>query len=194
MIVGCFKNIQWEKNHFTQFGECEGDHSEGWTVQDTLFQLQAQNGVQRNLKFLSELSRELEWHSKASLGSALRYEMIKLISRHIFFKELSFSWVPICHGWPMSTVMSQPHDCFPEVWHLQKEAWIWGSVLASVPEPYREETHQWTLQSLVPAETRGQMDCQLSPSRQAAAEEDIKQRRSSTSGAEVKIDTSARAD
>lgn len=38
------------------------------------------------------------------------------------------------------------------------------------------------------------MDWQFSPSRQAAAEEDSKRRRSSTSGAEVKMDTSARAD
>lgn len=36
-----------EKNHFTQFGECEGDHSEGWTVQDTLFQLRAQNSAKK---------------------------------------------------------------------------------------------------------------------------------------------------
>ena len=43
-------------------------------------------------------------------------------------------------------------------------------------------------------ETGGQMDCQFSPSRQAAAGEDSKQRRSSASDAEVKVDTSARAD
>lgn len=67
MIVGCFKNTQQGKNHFTQFGECGGDDLEGWTVQDTLFQLRAQNRVQRNLVSVRVIAGA--WKTNASVKS-----------------------------------------------------------------------------------------------------------------------------
>lgn len=103
--------------------------------------------------------------------------MIKLISRHIFFKELSFSWVPICHGWPMSTVTSQPHDCFPEVWRLQRGVLSWPVYLNPT-----EKRHISGLYSLLCPRDRRTNGLSIPHSRPAAAEEDSKRRCSSTGG------------
>lgn len=53
-----------EKNHFTQFGECEGDHSEGWTVQDTLFQLRAQNSAKKSKVSVRVIAGARKWYSR----------------------------------------------------------------------------------------------------------------------------------
>lgn len=55
---------------------------------------------------------------------------------------------------------------------IYREPWIWGSVLASVPEAYREELQQWTLTVSCACKTGGQMDWHPPPKQAAAAEED----------------------
>lgn len=72
VIIEWSKIYNREKKHFTQFGGCYSDHS-GWTVQDTHFQLQAQNRSANKTKAsVHGIMGASKWYSKASPGSCPR--------------------------------------------------------------------------------------------------------------------------
>lgn len=80
------------RNHFIQFGGCKSDHSGDRTVQDTLFQLQAQNRSAKRPKASIHVTGELERGlQKLPSGQAQKQNGFQ---GTIFFNQLSLSWVP----------------------------------------------------------------------------------------------------
>lgn len=145
MIAECFNTYTTGKEPLYTVGGCLKWPSEGWTVQDTLFQLQARNRSAKKTKASVQ-----SYHGSLNVA----FKSFAWLIPQKGNDQTAFSWYNSLQLGPYSVMVDPWAQWRVRIMTSSQRSGfyrIWSSVLASVPEPYREETHQRTLQSLVPA-------------------------------------------